>query len=200
MTKYHLSSDGTPGVCKAIKKPCPLADSPHIELTDKDELKIWSENQNELLTSQPPRGFKTAFREVGKLEQDGGHYGGDYSLTDGWSRRFVAQRTDGKYVTVTEMMYPVITDPRELERYEDYKGDRESFREANPDFQGEPWLINLESYTEISDPTENVENFIESSGVDDSRETHSDLVFDTAEKADESAKRLIMRENPNTWF
>lgn len=199
MAKYHLSKDGTPGLCKAEKKACPLGDAPHTNLEDPNELRAWAENQNDLATSAAPTGFVEPFKESGKLMNEGSHYGGDQALTDGWSRRFQARREDGKLTIVTEIAYPIIVDPEQYIRFIEYDGDLEAFFEANPDFTDPPWDIQVEVYREISDPLDSEEDLSNTSGLLDTRELEPHI-FTSVESAEQDAKAMIIGTNPNRWY
>lgn len=208
MAKYHLSSDGTPRVCSA-KIKCPLGgDTPHAEFSSPAQARLWAEEEvakDFVKGPKIPVGFKRPFSESGKIEEEGSYYGGDNSLGDGWSRRWSSEREDGKIIVITENAYPIIHDTEELDTYNDYQGDLEKFYEANPSWdtetQGEPWIINVETYTEISDPLESEEELGETSGRWDQREPAGSLRYFTSySAANEEAKKLIESTDPNTWI
>lgn len=56
MANYHISRDGTPGVCKAEKGKCPLgANQPHFP--DRYSAEMFSDNVNEIRTSGGLGGY-----------------------------------------------------------------------------------------------------------------------------------------------
>lgn len=56
MANYHISKDGTPGICKAEKGKCPLgASQPHFP--DKYSAEVFSDNVNEIRASGELGGY-----------------------------------------------------------------------------------------------------------------------------------------------
>lgn len=62
MTKYHLSKDGNPRVCKA-EKSCPLGDLPHVELSTMDDARSWADDELRKQYGTTTIGLSKKFRK-----------------------------------------------------------------------------------------------------------------------------------------